>query len=130
MECMRTVGSVLLLLLARSAAAGQQPQVDAKAYLVSLTIPDTGQVIQGKTSVVLRVAGADTVRLNLLDMQVDSVWRGNGFDVVILVPFHYDGRVLSVATGGRSVVERTIQYHGNPKDRLSIGAPLTGRGEA
>ena len=127
MGSMRTVGSVLFLLLARSVAAGQQPQVDAKAYLVSLTIPDTGQVIQGKTSVVLRVAGADTVRLNLLDMQVDSVWRGNGFDAFILVPFHYDGRVLSVATGGRHVVELTIQYHGTPKDGLIIGPNLHGR---
>src|SRR6266550_1026069 len=127
MGSMRTVGSVLFLLLARSVAAGQQPQVDAKAYLVSLTIPDTGQVIQGKTSVVLHVAGADTVRLNLLDMQVDSIWRGSGFDAFILVPFHYDGRVLSVATGGRSVVELTVQYHGTPKDGLIIGPNLHGR---
>ncbi len=124
---MRTVANVLLMLLVQSVAMGQQRHIDAKAYLFSVTIPDTGQIIHGRTSALLSVSGYDTVKLNLLNMQVDSVWRGNGGDAFILVPFHYDGRVLSVATEGKSVVELIIQYHGTPEDGLIIGPNLRGR---
>jgi aminopeptidase N len=124
---MRTVGSIVLMLLATKGAAAQQRDPDAQAYLFSLTIPDSGAIIRGKTSAVLRVSGYDTVRLNLVNMQVDSVWRGNGFDAFVLVPFHYDGRVLSVATGGQNVVELEIQYHGTPQDGLIIGPNSRGR---
>jgi aminopeptidase N len=113
------------MLLVTNVAAGQQPHIDAKAYLFSLTIPDTGQIIHGRTSVSLTVSGYDTVKLNLLNMQVDSVWRGG--DAFVLVPFHYDGRVLSVATEGKSVVELIIQYHGTPEDGLIIGPNSRGR---
>ena len=115
------------MLLVPSVAVGQQPHIDAKAYLFSVTIPDTGQIIHGRTAASLSVSGYDTVKLNLLNMQVDSVWRGNGGDAFILVPFHYDGRVLSVATEGKSVVELIIQYHGTPEDGLIIGPNSRGR---
>src|SRR5579859_645044 len=124
---MRTVANVVLMLLATTIIAGQEPRFDAKSYSVSLAIPDTGQVIHATASVFLRAFGADTVRLNLADMQVDSVWRWRGYDVLILVPFRYDGRVLSVATGGNNDVELEIRYHGTPQDGLIIGTNSHGR---
>lgn len=117
------------MLLGTTAVRGQQRYLDAKSYLVDLTIPDTGSIIHSQTSVSMRVSGYDTVRLTLLNMQVDSVFRGRGTDTFVLIPFHYDGRVLSVATGagGGNVVELIIQYHGTPKDGLIIGPNARGR---
>jgi aminopeptidase N len=85
-------------------------------------IPDTGQIIYAKASVLLRAPRRDTVRLNLVNMQVDTVWRGGPDSAAFLeIPFRYDGRVLSVATGDRAFVEFQILYHGSPQDGLIIG---------
>lgn len=80
MECMRTVASLLLALVAVGSVAGQQRRIDVVTYFVNLTIPDTGSVISGRTGIFARTSGEDTVRLNLVGMQVDSVSRVDGYD--------------------------------------------------
>jgi len=127
MECMRTAGSLVLALFLAGGAAGQQHRMDARAYLILLTLPDTGTVIHGRTTVFLQASAYDTVRLNLVGMSVDSVWRMDGFDHSTAVPFQYDGRVLEIPSGGRSISGLVIQYHGAPQDGLIIGSNSHGR---
>jgi len=123
---MRTVASVLLALVAASNANAQQSRADAVAYVVALTIPDTGSVIDGVTSILLKNPG-DTVRLNLVGMQVDSVLRRDGDDHGTPIPFHYNGQIISVATGRGSTAALMIKYHGAPQDGLIIGPNAHGQ---
>ena len=93
---MRTVGSLLAALLLAAPGAGQQPRVNALSYLYTVTVPDTGSVITGLAWVMVRMTEAsDTIRLDLVGMQVDSVWRTDGYDSRTSLHFRYDGRVLS-----------------------------------
>ena len=130
---MRTVGSLLLPLFvsATAAAAGQQRQANLETYFISLTIPDTGTVIEGSASVVFFAVVHDTLRLNLVGMQVDSVFSvvccPGGTNQKTEIPFHYDGHVITVPPDGRGVGAVQIAYHGTPKDGLIIGSNAYGR---
>ncbi len=132
MECMRTVRRALVALLLAAPAAGQQPKVDAVAYFYKLSIPDTGSVVTGLAGVVVRMTEAsDTIRLDLVGMDVDSVWRTEGYDSAprTSLYFQYDGRVLRTVVSRNSVGNAAIQikYHGNPQDGLVIGSTARGR---
>ena len=129
---MRTVGRALVALLLAAPAAGQQPKVDAVAYFYKLSIPDTGSVVTGFAGVVVRMTEAsDTIRLDLVGMDVDSVWRTEGYDSAprTSLYFQYDGRVLRTVVSRNSVGNAAIQikYHGNPQDGLVIGSTARGR---
>jgi aminopeptidase N len=123
---MRTVASLLLVLGAGN-AAGQQPYSDAVAYFVYLAIPDTGSVISGRTGIFIKTGGVDTVRLNLIGMQVDSVLRVDGYDHSIGIPFRYDGQIISIATDEKPTARLVIHYHGTPHDGLIIGPNARGQ---
>ncbi len=132
MGCMRTVVRALVALLLAAPAAGQQPKVDAVAYFYKLSIPDTGSVVTGFAGVVVRMTEAsDTIRLDLVGMDVDSVWRTEGYDSAprTSLYFQYDGRVLRTVVSRNSVGNAAIQikYHGNPQDGLVIGSTARGR---
>jgi aminopeptidase N len=129
---MRTVGRALVALLLAAPAAGQQPKVDAVAYFYRLSIPDTGSVVTGLAGVVVRMTEAsDTIRLDLVGMEVDSVWRTEGYDSAPRTSLHfqYDGRVLRTVVSRNSVGNAAIQikYHGSPQDGLVIGSTARGR---
>jgi len=121
MECMRTVGSLLLALFGAGNTLAQQRPSDALRYFVYLTIPDTGTVISGRTGILVRPSGEDTIRLNLVGMQIDSVSRVDGDDHSTPISFHYDGRIISVPTDGEPTAGLMIRYHGSPQDGLIIG---------
>jgi len=128
---MRTVNSLLLALALAPTVQGQQRRADARMYVISLTIPDTGSVIHATAMVVLGAVAYDTIRLDLEGMQVDSVWRSNGFDYSTPTPFSYDGHVITVVitvpTGGHIPAGLAIRYHGSPRDGLIIGTSARGR---
>src|SRR6266568_3559563 len=125
---MRTVGSVLLTL---SLAASVQGQAELETYVISLTIPDTGTVIQGSAAVVFFRRVYDTLRLDLVKMQVDTVWRVeyniHEGRLRTPVPYRYDGRVITVPADIRGISSLEIQYHGAPGDGLIIGSNSYGR---
>jgi aminopeptidase N len=127
MECMRTVGSLFVAYLAAGSALGQQRSVDVRMYAITVTIPDTGSVVQAVASVSVRAFEYDTIRLDLEGMQVDSVWRIEGIDRGMSTSFQYDGHVITVPTGGRAPSGLAIKYHGSPQDGLIIGTNARGR---
>jgi aminopeptidase N len=130
MECMRTVGSLLAAVLLVGPASDQQPKVDALTYLYTLSIPDTGSMITGLAWVTVRMTGAsDSIRLDLVGMQVDSVWRTDGYDARSSLDFRYDGRALRTVVSRNAVGNAGIQikYHGIPQDGLIIGSTARGR---
>ena len=130
MECMRTAGSLLAMMLLSWPGAAQQRKVDALAYLYTLSIPDTGSVVTGFASVMVKMREAsDTIRLDLVGMQVDSVWRTDGYDSRTSLHFRYDGRVLSTFVSRNEVGNAglEVKYHGSPQDGLIIGSTARGR---
>ena len=128
---MRTVGRLLAALLLATPAIAQRSRADARIYLFTLHIPDTGSVVTGLAWVTIRrAAGAsDTMRLNLVGMQVDSVWRADGYDSRTSVDFRYDGHILStvVPTNAGGTASIQVKYHGSPQDGLIIGSTARGR---
>jgi len=129
MGCMRTVGRALVALLLAAPAAGQQPRVDALAYSYAVSIPDTGSVVTVLAWVTVRMEVSDTIRLDLVGMQVDSVWRMDGYDSRTPIQFLYDGRVLRtfVSRNAAGTAGIQIKYHGNPQDGFVIGLTARGR---
>jgi aminopeptidase N len=115
---MRTAGSLLCAVLASSGLVAQARNVDARLYAITVTIPDTGSVIQATVGVFVRALEYDTIRLDLEGMQIDSVWR---LDRGAATPFAYDGHVVSVPGGGQAPPGIGITYHGVPQDGLIIG---------
>jgi aminopeptidase N len=100
-------------------------------YTFMLWIPDTGSVVTGLASVIVSrtLAATDTLRLSLVGMQVDSVWRLDSHDDKTSLYFRYDGRVLSVVVSTNAVGNAAIliRYHGTPQDGLIIGSTARGR---
>lgn len=123
---MRTVASLLLTLSLTTTIHAQQHQVDARIYMVRLTIPDTGTVIHASVAVVLRSLEDDTIRLQLEGMQVDSVWRMESFDRASGTPFRYDGHVIAVPVGSQAPTGISVLYHGSPQDGFIIGTNAHG----
>jgi aminopeptidase N len=139
---MRTVGSLLWALLLVGPAVGQQP-FNAKKYVVTLEIPDTGNAIEALVTMdFVRRPGSDTLVLNLVGMTVDRVLQYDMFSDPVRRPndrpFSYDGNVLripllkaSVPAGvtidGPFVEGVSVTYHGRPTDGLIIGMGARGR---
>ncbi len=94
------------------------PGVDVQHYDVTLTLPEQGTTIRAVVTLTVdRARTVDTLRLDLVDLMVDTV-RVNGAvrDVVrdsttLRVP-------LRAADGSR--VRVTVRYHGTPRDGLII----------
>ena len=127
---MRTVASLLAMMLLSWPAAAQQRKVDALSYSYTLSIPDTGSVITGFAWVMVKMRQAsDTIRLDLVGMEVDSVWRTDGYDSRTSLHFGYDGRVLSNLVSRNEVGNAGLQikYHGSPQDGLIIGSTARAR---
>jgi aminopeptidase N len=72
---------------------------------------------------------SDTIRFDLVGMQVDSVWRKDSSDSRTPIHFQYDGRVLTtfVSRNARGDAGIEIKYHGSPQDGLIIGSTARGR---
>ena len=130
MECMRTVGSLLMALLLSVPAAAQRGGIDIKDYLFSITIPDSGTMIRGHTNLHFerRVPEDSVLTLDLVGMSVDSVQ-------LLGVPhepsrrFTYDARMLRIPlqASHELALNVVIWYHGSPQDGLIIGANARGQ---
>jgi aminopeptidase N len=129
-------------MLLSGAAVAQQP-FDVRKYVVTLEVPDTGNVIEALTTVdFVRRARSDTLTLSLVGMTVDNVVQ---YDMLTGParhpndrPFSYDGKFLRISLSTASVpadvhlegalVEGVgITYHGRPTDGLIIGKSARGR---
>ncbi len=124
MECMRTVGSVLVALLLTAPVAAQQGGIDVQHYDFLVALPDSGSVIQVSAWIVFRRSpGADTIDLQLVDMSIDSVAQSQRS-----TPFTYDGRKIRVPLARGSRTDTIfVSYHGVPRDGLIIGTNARGR---
>jgi aminopeptidase N len=117
----------MALFIVASPPAGRPPArgIDVRQYRFELTLPDTGRVIAGRASIVLRkAADADSLRLDLL-LPVDSV-RMSG----VRVPFtQYEGRV-AIALPAHDTATATVIYHGAPNDGLIFSRDRRGHWQA
>src|SRR5882672_5103766 len=131
MECMRTVGSLLVAVLLSVPAAAQRGWIDVKNYYFSVTIPDSGSTIRGMTGLHFeRRAPEDSVlTLNLVGMTVDSVLDLYIHNGRMSKQFTYDGRMLRVPLPPTRDpgIDVAIWYHGTPQDGLIIGQSARGR---
>ena len=101
--------------------------INVRGYLFTVTLPDSGDRIQGLAGVLLGPKPvADTIRLDLVGMTVDDVTGRIGMDTRVPVVFQYDGRVLSIVPS-RAVTAVEILYHGTPEDGLIIRANARGK---
>lgn len=95
-----------------------QPGVDVKSYAFALTLPKTGNAIQGRATIrAERRAPVDTLRLDLIKLTVDSVLVGG-----TARPFARDTasvRVPLLPADGLAL-QVTVVYHGEPGDGLII----------
>ena len=121
--CAAVVGMAAAALVAARPAVAQRPALHVTSYAFSILIPDTGANISALASVSYRAPTADTLRLNLVGLTVDSVRTTQR-----ATPYSYDGQILRVPVGP-SDSSATIQiiYHGIPRDGLFIGTDRRGR---
>jgi len=113
-----------------TAGAATAPGPAVRYYHFDITLPDTGSTIRGRVTIgyVRPGAGGDTLRLDLVGMQVDTVALP-GTDVEL--PFAYDGRALSIALPRRPDAPlRTeavlVVWHGVPQDGLILRPTAAG----
>ncbi len=118
--------------MAASAQAQARPAPEVRSYQFYITLPDSGTEIRGVAaiSVALPAHDTDTLRLDLVGMQVDSVTE---LDSLRPLPFGYDGTTLRIAlpapdpSGALSV---RVDWHGTPRDGLIVGTNARGRWSA
>ena len=119
------IGAALLL---ATPVMAQQPSVNVESYGLVVSIPDTGTAIAASAFIRLRKSQAapDTLRLDLVDMTVDSVCelRVQG---CARLPFRYDGRSLALAGAGTGPRGIRVFYRGTPSDGLIISTNVRGR---
>lgn len=104
--------------------------VGVVSYHFTISIPETGDTIEGRAAIeVLRPRGgaADTLSLDLVAMTVREVRdAGTGGPL----RYSYDGRELrialpAVARPGKQTI--AVAYHGRPRDGLVAGTNVRGR---
>ncbi len=112
------------LLLATPLGA-QQKAFDVTDYNLSLTLPEAGKTIEGLALLtVRRVARADTLVLDLLDMQVSRI-RVGAHEVTFRQGEGHVYVPLAGAVGDTLAV--SVAYRGAPTDGLIIGTDSAGR---
>ena len=124
------------------AAAAQQPADSTgprvRHYIFALSLPDSGAEIRGAAviSIFFPARRVDTLRLDLVGMQVDSV---NELQSMRPLPFDYDGKALRIALPaappGTSLPlgapwDIRVVWHGAPRDGLIIGRDARGNWSA
>src|SRR6185437_3158868 len=94
-------------------------------YALTLDLPDTGATIRGRAVLTIaRSSHADTLRLDLIALHVDSVLvndRATTFvrdDTSIRIP---------LPAGGNDTLAVAVRYAGAPSDGLIIRTDSTGR---
>ena len=119
--------------LGANSTAAQQPSGRpgpvVQRYQFRITLPDSGSEIRGTAVISTAVAGhdADTLRLDLVGMSVDSVNEALSLQPL---PFLYDGKALCIALPGAPADVRLpptgvpwdvrVVWHGNPHNGLII----------
>ncbi|MBI3569134.1 MAG: M1 family metallopeptidase [Gemmatimonadetes bacterium] len=121
---MRAALIALCLLLAAPLGA-QQKAFDVLDYDLTLDLPSAGKTIDGVAVLtVRRVASADTLVLDLLDMQASRVMVGAG-----AAAFRQGDGHVYVPVGGAvgDTLRVAVTYRGAPQDGLIIGDDSQGR---
>ena len=118
----------------------QQRNVDVLRYRFDINVPERGKSVRVASTVQFtRGAGAETLRLDLLEpMKVTAATLGCGATQAP-APFTHDGRVVSVAIGAPSAAVMappdpvrpgaldtlcvTVRYEGEPLSLIHISEP-------
>ncbi len=110
---------------APAAAHTYHPGIDVLDYELSIQLPDTGALIHGRAQLTLRrTAPVDTLRLDLLDLQVDSVLvQGEA------APFRRtsDRILIPLPDPAGDELRVVVRYRGAPRDGLIIRTDAHGR---
>ncbi len=136
--------SMLLLTIAPGASGAQQPTtgtpastpaprqyhpgIDVLNYDISIALPDTGQVIEGRAVLTVhRTADVDTLVLDLLRLRVDSVIvaghavRPRRDSATIRIP------LPPLGDAGQDTLEVAVRYGGAVRDGLVMRTDSSGR---
>ena len=115
---------------ARDTLHPYQPGIDVLDYDITLDLPDTGRTIEGRVVLALRRRpGADTLRLDLIGLRVDTVLVDGR-----PAPFQRDSATLRVPLGdaraGSDSASVTVRYAGEVRDGLIVSTDARGRWQA
>ena len=111
-------------------AAPPRLTVGVGSYHFAVSIPETGDTIEGRAVIAVlrrRAGAADTLPLDLVAMTVSEVRDAGTGDAL---PYAYDGRVLRIALpaaprpGPQTIA---VAYRGRPRDGLVAGTNARGR---
>jgi aminopeptidase N len=112
-------------ILAAAPLGAQQAAFHVTHYDLTLDLPDTGKVIEGRAELnVVRKAKADTLLLDLLDLSVRHVQlQGKSAE------FTQDPEHVRILVGGarEDTLRVTVDYSGAVKDGLIVGTDSAGR---
>lgn len=116
---------ILAALLAAAPLAAQQAEFHVANYDMTLDLPDTGKVIAGREVLsVVRMAKADTLVLDLLDLSVTRVQLDGK-----PARFAQDSAHVRIFVGGarEDTLTVAVDYGGAVKDGLIVGTDSAGR---
>jgi aminopeptidase N len=104
-----------------------RPAFDVADYALTIDLPDTGSMIKGNALItVARVARADTLRLDLLDLDVDRV-SVDGRDAKFTRTNDGIDIVLPARRSTNATFEVSVDYGGAVKDGLIVRQDTAGR---
>src|SRR5512146_56012 len=111
--------------LAAQAPSHGRNGLDVTNYALTLDLPDTGATIRGRAVLTIaRSSHADTLRLDLIALHVDSVLVNDR-----ATPFVRDDFSIRVPlpAGGNDTLAVAVRYAGAPSDGLIVRTDSTGR---
>lgn len=119
--------------LAAQRAAARQG-IDVQGYIFRIALPDSGTAVVGRATILFsRRRSADTLRLDLVGMTVDSV-KAASSEAAPRLGYRYDGALLRIALppwrADMDAWYATVFYHGEPRDGLIIRPTARGRRSA
>ncbi len=116
---------ILALALAAAPLGAQQAAFHISNYDLTIELPDTGKVIDGRADLtVVRIARADTLVLDLLDLKVKRVWLTGQ-----PISFSQDAEHVRIFVGEMrdDTLRVRLDYGGAVMDGLIIGTDSAGR---
>ena len=119
---------ILSLSCLRGQESGPQPGLRVSHYDFTLTLPDTGRIIDGRATItILRTNQVNHLLLDFVDLRVDSVLVDGRNSIFQRTPGIIDIPLDSKTSPPSDTAVVTVRYGGSVKDGLIIRSDAAGR---